>query len=121
MSVFERLESRRLFAVSVSIDGTVLHVAGPGDIALPFGNNYAGKWSVDAGQLDVLVAGALGTGANLNISAGAIFSVTNFVASTYTLDTAFYNKFSGNHARSQVPKVPCPRVAHPKSVGTSGT
>ena len=67
---------------------TVLHVAGPGDIALPFGNNYAGKWSVDAGQLDVLVAGALGAGANLNISAGAIFSVTNLGASTYTLYTA---------------------------------
>lgn len=72
---------------------TVLHVAGPGDVVLPFTNNYVGKWSVDAGQLDVVTAGALGTGANLNIAAGAIFSVTNLGATTYTLDTA---NISGN-------------------------
>ena len=67
---------------------SVLHTAGPGNIQLPFANNYVGNWSVDAGRLDEFVAAALGTGANLNIAAGAIFSVTNLVATTYTLDTA---------------------------------
>ena len=67
---------------------TVLHTAGPGNIQLIAANNYVGNWSVDAGRLDEFAVGALGTGANLNIVAGAIFSVTNLVASTYTLDTA---------------------------------
>ncbi|MEY4916096.1 MAG: hypothetical protein RL616_9 [Verrucomicrobiota bacterium] len=69
---------------------SVLHTAGPGNIQLPFANNYVGNWSVDAGRLDELVVGALGTGANLNIAAGAIFSVTNATVGggTYTLDTA---------------------------------
>ncbi len=76
-------------AVSGGLSGnTVLHTAGPGDIQLPAANTYVGNWSVDAGQLDELAVGALGTGANLNIAAGAVFSVTNLVASTYTLDTA---------------------------------
>ena len=74
--------------VSGGFADTVLHTTGPGNIQLPFANNYLGRWSVDAGRLDELAVGALGTGANLNIAAGAIFSVTNLLATTYTLDTA---------------------------------
>jgi autotransporter-associated beta strand protein len=42
---------------------------------------------VDAGTNQLGVAGGLGTGANLNINAGAVFDVTPLGATTYTLDT----------------------------------
>ena len=66
---------------------TVLHVAGPGTVLLSQSATYIGKWSVDAGTNQLGVAGALGTGANLNINAGAVFDVTPLGATTYTLDT----------------------------------
>ena len=66
---------------------SVLHVAGPGTVLLSQPGNYAGKWSVDAGTNQLGVAGGLGTGANLNINAGAVFDVTPLGATTYTLDT----------------------------------
>src|ERR1019366_5619936 len=49
--------------------------------------NYVGKWSVDAGTNQIAFQGALGTGPNLNINAGAVFDVTPLGATTYTLDT----------------------------------
>jgi autotransporter-associated beta strand protein len=65
---------------------TVLHVAGPGTVALAQSASYIGKWSVDAGTLQ-LNGGTLGTGANLNIAAGATFDVSPLGAN-YTLATA---------------------------------
>ena len=66
---------------------TILHVAGPGTILLNQSATYIGRWTVDTGTNKVAVQGALGTGANLNIAAGAVFDVTPIGANTYTLDT----------------------------------
>ena len=73
--------------VSGGAADSVLHVAGSGTVLLSQPGNYAGKWSVDAGTNQLGVAGGLGTGANLNINAGAVFDVTPLGATTYTLDT----------------------------------
>ena len=68
-------------------DSTV-HVSGPGTVLLGFDNNtYIGKWSVDAGTLSVASAGVLGTGANINISAGGILNITNLGAITWNPTT----------------------------------
>ena len=67
---------------------TILHVSGPGTIVLAQSANFIGKWSIDSGTNQITVQGALGTGPNLNINAGAIFDVTPLGAGTiYTIDT----------------------------------
>lgn len=65
---------------------SVLHVAGPGTVLLSYANNYIGRWSVDSGTLQIAsgATGALGTGLNLNIAAGAIFDVTPYTAGSVT-------------------------------------
>jgi len=55
---------------------SVLSVSGPGTVYLGNDNNYVGKWSVNAGTLQIAAYSALGTGANLNIAAGATVDVT---------------------------------------------
>jgi autotransporter-associated beta strand protein len=55
---------------------STIHVAGPGSVYLGNDNNYLGKWSVDAGTLSVASANALGTGLNVNVSAGATLDVS---------------------------------------------
>lgn len=56
---------------------SVLHVAGPGMVQLAYTNNYVGSWSVDAGTLQISgAAGALGSGADLHLAAGATLDVT---------------------------------------------
>jgi fibronectin-binding autotransporter adhesin len=64
---------------------SVLHVAGPGTVLLSQSANYAGKWSLDAGTTQLGNSAGLGTGANLNIAAGATFDVSPLGAVTYTL------------------------------------
>jgi fibronectin-binding autotransporter adhesin len=66
---------------------TVVHVNGPGTVVLDQLSTYLGKWSVDAGTLQLSNAAALGTGANanLNIAAGAIFDTTPIGATTCLL------------------------------------
>src|ERR1035438_9722273 len=66
---------------------SVLHITGPGTVVLSQPGNYAGKWSMDAGTNQLSMQGALGTGLNLNLNAGAVFDVTPIGAATYTLDT----------------------------------
>lgn len=89
---------------------SVLHVAGPGTVLLSQPGNYAGKWSVDAGTNQLGVAGALGTGANLNINAGAVFDVTPLGATTYTLDT---KGFSANGTGTAVGSTAATIMADP--------
>ena len=69
---------------------TVLHVAGPGTVLLSQSATYVGKWSVDAGTLQLGNTLALGTGPNVNIGAGATLDATPITVSsgTYTLGTA---------------------------------
>jgi autotransporter-associated beta strand protein len=70
-------------------DSTV-RISGPGTVLLGFGgfdNNYIGKWSVDAGTLSVASQGTLGTGANINISAGGTLNITNLGAVTWNPTT----------------------------------
>ena len=71
-------------------NNTVLHVAGPGTVLLNQSANYVGKWSVDAGTLQLGNLLGLGTGPNLNINAGATLDVSPVTTgnSTYTLGTA---------------------------------
>ena len=64
---------------------SVLHVSGPGMVALPYANNYVGKWSVDTGTLSLTNAGALGTGANVNIAAGATLDLSPLGAGAISL------------------------------------
>ncbi len=66
---------------------SVLHISGPGTVLLSQPANYAGKWSVDSGTNQVAAQGALGTGPNLNVNAGAVFDTTPIGATTYALDT----------------------------------
>jgi hypothetical protein len=61
---------------------SLLHIAGPGTVLLSQSANYAGKWSVDAGTNQLGSQGALGTGPNLNINAGAVFDVSPLGASS---------------------------------------
>ncbi len=70
---------------------TLLHVNGPGTVAIAQPSTYAGKWSIDSGTNQVLQQGALGTGANLNINAGATFDITPMGATTYTIDTKAFS------------------------------
>ena len=69
---------------------TVLHVAGPGTVLLAQSATYIGKWSVDAGTLQLGNTLALGTGPNLNIGAGATVDASPITVSSgiYTLGTA---------------------------------
>ena len=69
---------------------TVMHVAGPGTVNLSQSANYVGKWSVDAGTLQLNNLAGLGTGSSLNIAAGGTFDVSPITAgsATYTLGTA---------------------------------
>ena len=66
---------------------TLLHVAGPGTVLLSQSANYVGKWTLDAGTTQLGNAAGLGTGANLNIAAGATFDVSPLGAITYALGT----------------------------------
>jgi fibronectin-binding autotransporter adhesin len=68
---------------------TVLHVTGPGTVLLSQQANYIGEWSLDSGITQLGTSAGLGTGPNLNISAGAIFDLTLVTSggSTYTLGT----------------------------------
>lgn len=67
---------------------TVLHIAGPGTVEFTQSANYVGSISVDAGTNQVSTEGALGTGPNLNVSAGGTFDATPVgTSTTYTLDT----------------------------------
>lgn len=77
--------------VSGGAADAVLHVTGPGTVLLPYSANYAGKWSVDAGTNQISTQGALGTGANLNVNAGAVFDITPMGATSYTLDTKAFS------------------------------
>jgi len=70
---------------------SVLHIAGPGTVLLGNPANYIGKVSVDAGTNQVSTTGALGTGPNLNVSAGAVFDVTPLGASDYIIDTKAFS------------------------------
>ena len=70
---------------------TILHVAGPGTVFFNQTANYAGKWSVDAGTNQIAVQGALGTGPNLNISAGGVMDISPIGGTTYTLDTKAFS------------------------------
>lgn len=67
---------------------TLLHIAGPGTILFNQSANYIGKWTLDAGTTQLGNAAGLGTGANLNINAGATFDISPLGATTYTLGTA---------------------------------
>jgi fibronectin-binding autotransporter adhesin len=82
-------------AISSGSSSSVLHTAGPGTVVLSQSDTYIGKWSVDAGTNQISNASALGTGPNLNISAGAVFDTTPLTVSsgTYALTTA---AISGN-------------------------
>jgi fibronectin-binding autotransporter adhesin len=70
---------------------TLLHVVGPGTVAFAQASTYAGNWSVDSGTNQVQQQGALGSGANLNINAGATLDITPMGATTYTIDTKAFS------------------------------
>lgn len=80
-----------LGAVAGGAADSVLHVSGPGTILLAQSGTYIGKWSIDSGTNQDSVPGALGTGANLNIGAGAVFDITPMGATTYTIDTGAFS------------------------------
>ena len=64
---------------------TVLHFTGSGTIVLDAANNYVGKFSLDTGTNQLSDAGALGSAANYNLSAGAVLDLTPFGATGYIL------------------------------------
>ena len=72
---------------------SVLHVAGPGTVLLSQSDNYVGQWSADAGTLQLGNAAGLGTGADLNVEAGATFDVSPITtgSGTYALTTAAFS------------------------------
>lgn len=86
-----------LFSIGISnnkltggvLNGSVLHVTGPGTVSLLWPANYVGAWSVDAGTNQVANATGLGTGAYVNIAAGATLDTTPVTAGSgsYTLST----------------------------------
>lgn len=63
---------------------TVLHTTGPGTIVLSTINTYVGNWSIDGGTNRIGVAGAYGTGANVNVGAGGTLDYTLLGPVTYT-------------------------------------
>lgn len=89
---------------------SVLHIGGPGTVLLSQPANYAGNLSVDAGTNQLGTQGALGTGANLNVNAGAVFDTTPIGATTYTLDT---KGFSANGAGTAVGSTAATVMADP--------
>jgi autotransporter-associated beta strand protein len=58
-----------------------LNVGGPGTVVLATANTYAGKWSFNSGTNQISNAGALGTGPNAHINAGAILDAAPLGAS----------------------------------------
>lgn len=71
---------------------SVVHIAGPGVVLLSQPGNYIGKWSVDSGTNQISFSGALGTGPNLNVSAGGVFDITPMgPGALYVLDTKAFS------------------------------
>ena len=66
---------------------SIVRVSGPGTVSLAFDANYIGKWSVDAGSLALLTTSGLGTGPNINVSAGGILNITNLGATAWNPTT----------------------------------
>ncbi len=70
---------------------STLHIAGPGTVFFSQSANYSGKLSVDSGTNQISVQGALGTGPNLNVNAGATFDTTPMGGQVYNLDTKAFS------------------------------
>lgn len=66
---------------------TILHVTGPGTVVLN-GSTYAGKWSLDAGTVQLGTAAGLTASANVSLAAGVTLDVSPLGATIYTLDAA---------------------------------
>ncbi len=87
---------------------SVLHITGSGTVLFDFSDNYLGKVSVDSGTNQLSSPGGIGTGPNLNVSAGAVFDTTPIGATTYTLDTkAFSANGTGTAVGSTAATVMC--------------
>ncbi|MEK7780220.1 MAG: autotransporter-associated beta strand repeat-containing protein [Verrucomicrobiota bacterium] len=67
---------------------TVLNTAGPGTLVFGQANTYIGKWSFNAATNQITNPSALGTGANANVGAGAIFDLTVLGAGVFTPTTS---------------------------------
>ena len=86
---------------------SMLHVAGPGTVALGYANNYVGNWSVDTNAtLSITNVGALGSGLLATVAAGGILDLTPLGAVTSTLSTiAFGGSGSGTTVGSSAATV----------------
>ncbi|HYG23076.1 MAG TPA: autotransporter-associated beta strand repeat-containing protein [Verrucomicrobiae bacterium] len=62
--------------VSGGAADSVLNTAGPGTVVLSMDNTYAGRWSFGAKINQITTPGALGTGPNANVAAGAVLDLT---------------------------------------------
>jgi autotransporter-associated beta strand protein len=70
---------------------SVIHIGGPGAVLLLTNSTYNGNWSADSGALQIGVGAtnALGTGPNVNISAGGTLDLTTMGAGvTFNPSTA---------------------------------
>jgi autotransporter-associated beta strand protein len=63
---------------------TTLNMSGPGTIVFAFGNNYTGKYSLNAGTNQLADGGALGSATSYNLNAGAVLDVAALTASSAT-------------------------------------
>ena len=73
--------------VSGGAADTVLNTSGLGTLVFAQANTYIGKWSFNAKTNQINSASALGTGANANVGAGAIFDLTVQGAVTFVPTT----------------------------------
>jgi autotransporter-associated beta strand protein len=74
-------------AVGGGAADTVLNTAGPGTLVFGQPNTYAGRWSFAAATNQISNSGALGTGANANLAAGAILDLTPLGPSSFSPTT----------------------------------
>lgn len=63
---------------------TLVTVNGPGAVRLAAANNYSGLWQLDAGTLQLAVAGALGGSSGTTTLNGGALSARNNTATTFT-------------------------------------
>jgi autotransporter-associated beta strand protein len=73
--------------ISGGASDSLLSVNGPGTVLLGAANTYIGRWSFNSGTNQISNPGALGTGANVNIAAGAILDLTPLGPTPFNLTT----------------------------------
>lgn len=75
-------------AVTAGLADTTLNTAGPGTILFNADSSYVGKVALNARTNQISAYNAMGTGANVNVGAGAVFDITPLGATTYAPSTA---------------------------------